>query len=448
MTDNTVTHNEGLWLPNEIWTIIASFLDHDDLARFRLLCSTTQLVGSDALILQPLYNRLYAIDKTLPALLPQEGAPLAFKLASEKIQANQQTEIDYLTQHHPAIMAKPQYLQVLQESTTVSLTSLEAINAVLDTINSEIITPEIDINSSDLDLINMHITRLPVALFQTEGYVHFWQNLTCLYCNYNQLTTLNVQGLTALQELWCQNNQLTILNVQGLAALIYLDCKNNQLSTLNLQGLAALLTLLCNDNQLIELNVQGLAKLRRLHCYNNSLTALNVQELATLQELGCYNNQLTTLNVQGLAALIYLNCNNNLLETLILTGVHAKTKLKHAELERSLLFNKLTKTDSLEARQAIIRRLGANYTYKNCFYYCPAYAAKLFAFGSTNSAYLFASNALSQAAAFLPSFSFGTANNAPENTNLKRKRNDNEIRREVPSEESDNRPALKKRKRK
>ena len=53
--------------------------------------------------------------------------------------------------------------------------------------------------------------------------------ITELYCNgtydSNQLlTSLNVQGLTALQKLYCSNNQLPELNVQGLTALKVLDC--------------------------------------------------------------------------------------------------------------------------------------------------------------------------------------------------------------------------------
>ena len=77
-----------------------------------------------------------------------------------------------------------------------------------------------------------------------------------LFCNGNQLTSLNAQGCTALQELYCNDNQLTSLNVQGCTAL---------------QGLH------CNDNQLTSLNAQGLTVLQRLYCYNNQLTSLNVQ---------------------------------------------------------------------------------------------------------------------------------------------------------------------------
>ena len=97
--------------------------------------------------------------------------------------------------------------------------------------------------------------------------------ITALSCYSNQLTALNVQGLTALQRLHCYNNQLTALNMQGLTALKKLYCHSNQLTELNVQGLTALQTLYCWGNKLTELNVQGLTALRTLRCYNNKLTA-------------------------------------------------------------------------------------------------------------------------------------------------------------------------------
>ena len=132
-----------------------------------------------------------------------------------------------------------------------------------------------------------------------------------LFCNENQLTSLNAQGCTALQELYCYNNQLTSLNVQGCTALQGLHCNDNQLTSLNAQGLTVLQRLYCYNNQLTSLNVQGCTALRALLCYNNQLTSLNVQGCTALQGLLCYNNQLTSLNAQGLTVLKRLYCYNN-----------------------------------------------------------------------------------------------------------------------------------------
>ena len=151
--------------------------------------------------------------------------------------------------------------------------------------------------------------------------------LHTLYCSNNRLTALNVQGLNALQELVCYNNQLTALNVQGLNALQTLSCSFNQLTALNVQGLNALQKLVCSFNQLSSLNVQGLSALEKLNCDGNQLTALNVQGLSALQKLNCSDNQLTALNVQGLNALQELFCWNNQLTALNVQGCTALQKL-------------------------------------------------------------------------------------------------------------------------
>ena len=112
-------------------------------------------------------------------------------------------------------------------------------------------------------------------------------------------------------KLDCYNNQLTALNIQGLTALQGLNCGDNKLIELNVQGLTALQKLSCYSNQLTALNMQGLTALKELYCYNNQLTALNVQGCTALKGLSCGYNQLTTLNVQGLTALRTLRCYNN-----------------------------------------------------------------------------------------------------------------------------------------
>ena len=147
-------------------------------------------------------------------------------------------------------------------------------------------------------------------------------NLKNLECYGNQLTSLNVQGLNDLEELYCYNNQLTNLDVQGLNNLKRLDCELNQLTNLNVQGLNNLKRLDCKLNQLTSLNVQGLNNLESLNCPENQLTSLNVQGLNDLEELNCSGNQLTSLNVQGLNNLRWLSCFSNQLTSLDVQGLN------------------------------------------------------------------------------------------------------------------------------
>lgn len=53
------------------------------------------------------------------------------------------------------------------------------------------------------------------------------RDINTLSCNYNQLTSLNLQGSTALQYLSCANNLMESLSVQGMSALQSLKCCGN-----------------------------------------------------------------------------------------------------------------------------------------------------------------------------------------------------------------------------
>jgi len=135
---------------------------------------------------------------------------------------------------------------------------------------------------------------------KNENVVIKGKNIIMLYCSGNQLTELNMQSLTALQELYCDSNQLTELNMQGLTALQKLYCSNNQLTELNMQGLTALQKLYCPNNQLTGLNMQGLTALQKLYCYRNQLMAQAFKEI--------FNSLLQTEH--GIA-LVYSEYNDN-----------------------------------------------------------------------------------------------------------------------------------------
>ncbi len=167
-----------------------------------------------------------------------------------------------------------------------------------------------------------------------------------LDCSNNQLTSLNVSGCTALEDLDCDNNQLTSLNVSGCTVLRLLECSNNQFTSLNVSGCTALESLGCGNNQLTSLNVSGCTALESLHysygklssldasgcteldrleCFNNQLTSLDVSGCTALVYLYCYYNQLTSLNVSGCTALCYLDCNNNKI-TREISGIFANLR--------------------------------------------------------------------------------------------------------------------------
>lgn len=101
-----------------------------------------------------------------------------------------------------------------------------------------------------LDLYSAKLTSLAGLGYCT--------GLTTLKCNNNQLTELNLSGLTQLTTLWCQLNQLTTLDVSGLTQLTELWCFSNNLTALDITQLSGLSTLYCgnqNDGRILTLTL-------------------------------------------------------------------------------------------------------------------------------------------------------------------------------------------------
>lgn len=145
-------------------------------------------------------------------------------------------------------------------------------------------------------------------------------NLTQLHCYNNNLTSLDLGGLTNLNALYCYGNQLTSLNLDGDYNLTIIDCYENQLTSLDVSGLSNLYELFCNDNQLTSLQLAGTTSLGDLKCENNQLTNLDVSNSANLISLGCSGNPITSLGVSNLTSLQYLYCYDTLISTLDVTN--------------------------------------------------------------------------------------------------------------------------------
>ena len=151
--------------------------------------------------------------------------------------------------------------------------------------------------------------------------------LTKLHCWGNSLTKLDVSKNTALTYLDCDYNQLTSLDVSKNVALTYLDCRSNQLTALDVSKNTALTDLACRSNQLTALDVSKNMALTYLNCYENQLTALDVSKNTALTYLDCRSSQLTSLDVSKNTALTYLDCGNNQLTSLDVSKNTALTDL-------------------------------------------------------------------------------------------------------------------------
>lgn len=145
--------------------------------------------------------------------------------------------------------------------------------------------------------------------------------LVSLACGNNNITTLDLSRNTALTDLDCDNSNLTALDVSNNKALETLNCSYTNLTTLDVSEHKALKTLWCSDNnQLTTLDASGCTTLEVLRCHSNNLTALDVSGDIALKELYCFDNNLTTLDTSENIALENLFCKENNLTTLDVSG--------------------------------------------------------------------------------------------------------------------------------
>ena len=164
---------------------------------------------------------------------------------------------------------------------------------------------------TDAEIAGVTSISIPSTSIKSLQGIEFFTALTVLYCNNNQLTTLDVSKNMALTSLSCGINQLTALDVSKNTALTELSCFSNQLTALDVSGCTALTDLYCYNNQLTALDVSGCTALTILSCFSNQLTALDVSGCTALTELYCFSNQLTALDVSKNKALERLSCYGN-----------------------------------------------------------------------------------------------------------------------------------------
>lgn len=168
----------------------------------------------------------------------------------------------------------------------------------------------------DIDLLGIDELNLEGQGISNAVGLNAFADLTLLDCSSNALSSLDVSGMGALQELYCYDNQITNLNLTGCTNLYALICMFNPLHMLDVSGMASLRTLFCYGNGLTNLNLSGCTNVAELSCSYNSLGTLDVSGLSRLSVLACNDNELTSLDLTGCVALTKLFCRNNQLSSL------------------------------------------------------------------------------------------------------------------------------------
>jgi len=160
-------------------------------------------------------------------------------------------------------------------------------------------------------------------------------SLTSIYVPNNKISSLNLTQTPALQEIDLYGNRLTTLDVSANTVLQKLECGNNKLTSLDLSGNRTLNYLDCYMNQLTSLTIPKNSELTTILCWNNQLTSLDVSHNPYLTTLTCTENKLSKLNVSGCSSLSKLECGQNNLKSLDISGLPLLTDLHVAwnELE-------------------------------------------------------------------------------------------------------------------
>ena len=124
-------------------------------------------------------------------------------------------------------------------------------------------------------------------------------SLEILYCNYNQLSSLDISNNLNLVTIYCHGNLITTLDISGLQLITDLHCGNNQITSLDISNLSGLKFFSCLDNQLTSLDVSNNDSLIDLNCGSNLINSLSLTNNTILFSLHCYNNALTSLDVRN-----------------------------------------------------------------------------------------------------------------------------------------------------
>lgn len=201
------------------------------------------------------------------------------------------------------------YWSKFKKMRTVSAVPINSTNFPDDNFRTELLMLHPSGYISDIDLITeVHVEGRNYS--NLKG-IELFTNLEKLYCYDNNLTSLDLSNCTKLKYLACGNNKLTSLYLNNKSQLYYLDCHNNPqlrtlscyrcaLTTLNVSGCTALDDLQCYENANLT-SITGLADctaMTYIDCEDCKIADLSaVNSMSNLERLYCRNNKLTSLTV-------------------------------------------------------------------------------------------------------------------------------------------------------
>jgi len=168
---------------------------------------------------------------------------------------------------------------------------------------------------SDIQSLDLSKNKYLDELDCTDTYISeldFSKNtkLISLRCSNNPIKSLDLSKCENLEYLEAEHTKLTELDLTANKSLLHLYVSSNKdLSALNVQGLTSLENLICSECAIEELDLSGLTSLKDLRCDSNDMKALNLEGCTALETAEFMYNEIVYVDLSSNADLVdaYLN---------------------------------------------------------------------------------------------------------------------------------------------
>ncbi|AGC77768.1 putative repeat protein (TIGR01451 family)/predicted secreted protein (Por secretion system target) [Nonlabens dokdonensis] len=218
---------------------------------------------------------------------------------------------------------------------TVWLTSL--------TLNNLITLSEVRLDSND-NLSTLNMSNLPaLEIFQvrfsalTSLDFTGMQNLERITADNNNLTNVNLTGLPSLEYLTLSRNQLTSIDITTLPILRSLGVNVNSLTSLDISNNPLIHTIYAMENQLNSLTFNGqYTILNNLDLGQNQFTSIDVLQFPNLERLDLDDNMLSSIDISSSDNLDFLRVGNNNLNNIDVTD---RVNLRNLYINENNLIN-------------------------------------------------------------------------------------------------------------
>lgn len=184
-------------------------------------------------------------------------------------------------------------------------------------------------------------------------------NITYLNVSYKSISNLTgIEDFAALNELYCQGNNLTTLNFESNTQLKKLHCYSNNLSAINLNNNSLLEEANCNNNSILNIDISNNTLLKEFQISGSRLTSIDISNNGLLEVFSCSANQITTLDLSNNTNLITLDCYFNEISTLnISNNLQLKTLKCGSNNLNSLNISNHSQLEELDCSRNIIQTL-------------------------------------------------------------------------------------------